>query len=168
MLGIGKLPTDMRAAVESEGIIHRAEFVPVTFRFSGSVPGFVAKGNIRGYPGALVLTPQRVLGTLSTVPKVAGRAIDQRWDAAHDGPVQAEFSEGDLALNVDVSHVDPAFSGHLSLRYKTAIPEAVLTTIPRRSLAFAVPREWVPRGGRSRPTAGVGPAGRADVAESGI
>src|SRR6516162_7225967 len=111
MLRIGKLPADMRANVESEGIVYLAEFVPVTFRFSGSVPGFVAKGNIRSYSGALVLTSQRVLGTLSTVPKVAGRAIDQRWDAAQAGPVKAEFSEGGLALDVDVSQVDPAVAG---------------------------------------------------------
>ena len=145
LLGIGKLPAKMRAEVESEGIIHLAEFVPVTFRFSGSVPGLVAKGNVRSYAGALVLTSQRVLGTLSTVPKVAGRAIDQRWDASAAGPVKAEFSEGGLALDLDISQVDPAFSGHVSLRYKTALPEAVLTTIPRRSLAFHVPREWVLR-----------------------
>jgi hypothetical protein len=64
------------------------------------VPGFVSKGTIRSYVGCLVITPQRVLGALSTVPKLAGRAID---------------------------------------------PEPVLTTIPRRSLAFEVPREWVLR-----------------------
>jgi hypothetical protein len=146
LLRIGKLPADMRSEVEPEGIIHLAEFVPVTYRFSGSVPGFVAKGgNVRSYAGALVLTSQRVLGTLSTVPKLAGRAIDQRWDAPNDGPVKAEFAQDGLALRVEVSEVDPAFSGQLSLHYKTTIPEAVLTTIPRRSLAFTVPREWVLR-----------------------
>ncbi|WAC94020.1 hypothetical protein [Mycobacterium sp. Aquia_213] len=146
LLRIGKLPADMRSEVEPEGIIHLAEFVPVTFRFSGSIPGFVAKGgNIRSYAGALVITSQRVLGTLSTVPKLAGRAIDQRWDAAPDGPVTAEFSQDGLALQVDVSKVDPAFSGELSLHYKTTIPEPVLTSIPRRSLAFTVAREWVLR-----------------------
>lgn len=146
MLRIGKLPADLRAEVESEGLTHLAEFVPVTFRFNGSVPGFAVKGhNVRSYVGSLALTPQRVLGTLSTVPKLAGRAIDQRWDAAQGGPVKAEFSEDGLALDVDVSQVDPAFSGQLSLRYKTAIPEPVLTTLPRRSLAFHVPREWVLR-----------------------
>ena len=34
MLGIGGLPQDVRTAVESEGVIHLAEFVAVTFRFS--------------------------------------------------------------------------------------------------------------------------------------
>jgi hypothetical protein len=103
------------------------------------------------------LLSQRVLGTLSTVPKLAGRAIDQRWDAPEAGQVQAEFSAAGLAIDVDISEVDPAFSGHVSLRYKTAIPEAVLTTIPRRSLQFAVPANgscarsaFLPRGRRSR------------------
>lgn len=146
LLGIGKLPADMRAEVEPEGILHLAEFVPVTFPFGGSVPGFVAKGNnVRSYAGSLVLTSQRVLGTLSAVPKLAGRAIDQRWDAPQEGPVTAEFSPSGLAINVDVGQVDPAFSGQLSLQYKAAIPEDVLTTIPRRSLAFNVPREWMLR-----------------------
>lgn len=145
MFRIGKLPADLRAEVEPEGILHLVEFVPVTFRFSGSLPGVVRKGNIRSYVGALVITSQRVLGTLSAVPKVAGRAIDQRWDARQEGPVKAEISEGGLALDVDISQVDRGFSGRLSLDYRTAIPESVLTTIPRRSLAFAVPREWVLR-----------------------
>ncbi|KEP41596.1 hypothetical protein MKSMC1_32160 [Mycobacterium kansasii] len=33
----------------------------------------------------------------------------------------------------------------LSINYKTAIPEAVLSTIPRRSPQFAVARQWVLR-----------------------
>lgn len=145
MFRIGKLPADLRAEVETENIIHLAEFVPVTLRFTGSVPGKVSKGNVRSYAGAVAITSQRVLGTLSTVPKLAGRAIDLRWDAPTGGPVQAEICAAGLLLDVDVSHVDPAFSGRLSLNYKTAIPEAVLTTIPRRSLSFSVPREWVLR-----------------------
>lgn len=145
MLGIGKLPADVRAELEPEGILHLAEFVPVTFRFSGSVPGKTAKGNIRSYVGALVLTSQRVVGTLSTVPKVAGRAIDKRWDEPDEGPVKADLSASGLAIEVDVSQVDPGFSGRLSMHYQTAIPEAVLTTVPRRSLLLTVPREWVLR-----------------------
>ncbi len=145
MLGIGKLPAGLRAEVETENPIHLAEFVPVTYRFSGSVPGKVSKGNLRSYIGALAITSQRVVGTLSTLPRHAGRAIDVRWDAPSDGPVHAEFSESGLILDVDVGKVDPAFSGSLSLTYKTSIPEAVLTTLPRRFLAFAVPREWVLR-----------------------
>lgn len=145
ILGIGKLPAQMRAEVESENIIHLAEFVPVTFRFTGSVPGKASNGNVRSYVGALVITPQRVLGTLSSVPKLAGRAIDLRWDEASDGPVKGEFSADGLVLDADISQIDPAFSGRLSLTYKTTLPEAVLTAIPRRSVAFSVPQEWVLR-----------------------
>ncbi|OBG55541.1 MULTISPECIES: hypothetical protein [unclassified Mycobacterium] len=145
LLRIGNLPADMRAEVEPEGILLLAEYVPVTFRFGGSVPGLVSKGSVRSYVGSLVLTSQRVLGTLSTVPKLAGRAIDQRWDAPQEGPVGAEISSTGIAVNVDVGQVDPAFTGQLSLHYKTAIPEPVLTTLPRRTLSFSVPREWVLR-----------------------
>ncbi len=41
--------------------------------------------------------------------------------------------------------MDPKFDGHLSLNYKTEIPEDVLMRLPRRSLAFEVPPEYVLR-----------------------
>ena len=85
VLRIGKLPDDVRAQVDAEGVMLLTEFVPVTYRFSGSVPGKSANKEIRSYVGALVLTSQRVLGTLAAVPKCAGRAIDQRWDAPQHG-----------------------------------------------------------------------------------
>src|SRR5689334_7933237 len=91
MLGIGKLPDELRAQVDSEGVMFLAEFVPVTRRFSGRVPGHRAAGSITSYVGALALTSQRVLGTLSTVPRRAGRSIDQRWDAPRTGAMTAEI-----------------------------------------------------------------------------
>ena len=99
MLGIGKLPDDMRAQVDAEGVMFLAEFVPVTYRFSGAVPGKRAAKEIRGYVGALALTSQRVLGTLSNVPKRAGRAIDQRWDAPQTGTMTAEISSAADAVS---------------------------------------------------------------------
>src|SRR3954471_9081074 len=114
-LGIGGLPEDMRTAVESEGIIHLEEFIPVTFKFSGKVPGKTAKGNIRSYVGALALTNQRVVGTLSTVPKKAGRAVDHQWNAPAGAMVTAKFDESGLWLDVpDISVVDPNFAGSMS------------------------------------------------------
>jgi hypothetical protein len=109
------------------------------------VPGKRAKADISSYVGSLVLTPQRVLGTLSSVPKLASRTIDQRWDAPQSGPVKADISETGLHIEVDISEVDPKFNGHLSLNYKTTIPDDVLMRLPRRSLAFAVPPEYVLR-----------------------
>ena len=140
---IGKLPGELRAQIEAEGIIHLTEYVPVTRRFTGAVPGLRSAGSIASYVGSLVLTNQRVLGTLSSVPKLAGRTIDQRWDAPQAGAVKAEISATGLVLDVNVADVDPRCTGHLSLHYKDAIPEEVLMRLPRRSLAFDVPPEYV-------------------------
>ena len=143
LLGIGKLPAELRAEVEAEGVIHLAEYVSVTRRFSGRVPGMRSAGSISSYVGSLVLTNQRVLGTLSSVPKLAGRTIDVRWDAPQHGAVKAELSSTGLVLDVDVAEVDPRCTGHLSLHYKDALPEELLMRLPRRSLAFDVPPEYV-------------------------
>jgi hypothetical protein len=143
LLRIGALPAELRAEVEGEGIILLSEYVPVTRRFTGRVPGTRSAGSIASYVGSLVLTNQRVLATLSTVPKLAGRTIDHRWDAPQAGAVKAGLSETGLVLDVDVAEVDPRCTGHLSLHYKDAIPEDVLMRLPRRSLAFDVPSEYV-------------------------
>jgi hypothetical protein len=144
LLGIGKLPDDMRTAVEAEGLIHLAEFVPVTFRFSGKVPGKTAKGNLRSYVGALALTELRVLGTLSSVPKKAGRAVDHQWNHASGSMVQATLDEHGLALDIpDISAVEPSFSGSLSLHYKTPLSQEVLVQLPQRSFAFDAPPKFV-------------------------
>jgi hypothetical protein len=143
MLGIGKLPSAIRAEVEAEGVLFLAEYVAVTRRFRGAVPGLRSAGSIASYVGALVLTNQRVLGTLSSVPKLAGRTIDLRWDAEQSGPVEAELSATGLTLDVDVAAVDPRCSGELSLHYKEDIPEDVLARLPRTTLAFDVPAEFV-------------------------
>ena len=143
LLRIGKLPDELRAELEPEGILHVAEYVSVTRRFTGRVPGKRSAGSIASYVGALVLTNQRVLATLSSVPKLAGRTIDQRWDAQQTGTVKAELSATGLMIEVDVAQVDARCSGHLSLRYKDAIPEDILIRLPRQSLAFDVPPEYV-------------------------
>jgi hypothetical protein len=137
LFGIGKLPADLRAEVEAEGLIYLAEYVAVTRRFSGVIPGLRASRSVGSYAGSLVFTSQRV------VPKLAGRVIDVRWDDAQTGAATAEISSTGLQLDLDVADVDPKFSGQLSLHYKDAIPEDVLTRLPRRSLAFDVPPEYV-------------------------
>jgi hypothetical protein len=144
ILGIGKLPDDMLAAVEAEGVIHLAEFVPVTFRFSGNVPGKTAKGNIRSYVGALALTNRRVLGTLSTVPRKAGRSVDRPWNEPAGSMVRATLNESGLTLEVpDISAVDPSFSGSVSLHYKTPLSQEVLMRLPERTFTFDVPPKFV-------------------------
>jgi hypothetical protein len=143
LLGIGKLPAELRAELQAEGVIHVAEYVSVTRRFSGRVPGKRSAGSIASYVGSLVLTDQRVVATLSSLPKLAGRTIDQRWDAPQTGAVKAELSENGLTLDVDVAEVDPRCSGQLSLHYKDALAGDILARLPRRTLAFDVPPEYV-------------------------
>jgi hypothetical protein len=145
LLRIGGLPDEMRAQVEAEGIIYLAEYLPVTRRFSGSVPGKKSNTNISSYVGSLAITSQRVLGTLSSVPKLAGRTIDREWNAQQSGPVKADISSTGLHIEVDIGQVDPKFDGHVSLNYKTEIGEDVLMRLPRRSLTFEVPPEYVLR-----------------------
>lgn len=121
--GLGRLPADLRAEVEAEGLIHLAEYVAVTRRFTGAIPGLRASHSVASYAGSLAFTAQRVLGTLSMVPKLAGRVVDVRWDAPQAGAATAEISPTGLQLELDVAKVDPKFSGHLSLHYKAAIAE---------------------------------------------
>ncbi len=143
LLRIGRLPGALRAELEPEGILFFDEYVPVTRRFHGAVPGLRSSGSIASYVGALVLTEDRVLGTLSSVPKLAGLTIDLRWDDPQAGAVRAELSTTGLTLDVDVAEIDEHWSGELSLHYKTDIPRDVIDRLPRTSLAFDAPPEFV-------------------------
>lgn len=140
---IGKLPDELRAELEAEGILHLAEYVPVTRRFAGVIPGTRSSGSIASYVGSLIFTNQRVLGTLSSVPKLAGRTIDQSWCAGQTGAAHAEISTDGLTMEVNLAEVDQCAEGHLSLHYKDPIPEHILTQLPRLSLAFDIPPEYV-------------------------
>lgn len=143
LFGVGKLPADLHAQMEAEGIIHLAEFVAVTRRFSGSIPGLRSQGSIASYVGSLVFTQERVLATLSVVPKLAGRVVDVRWDEAESGAATAEISATGLQVDLDTAAVDEKFHGHLSLHFKDTIDDELLARLPRRSLAFDVPPEYV-------------------------
>ena len=144
MLGIGALPTDERDQVADETILHLAEFVPVTFRFSGNVPGKVAKGNLRSYVGALAFTDQRLLGTLSSGPKKAAKTINQPWTAPPGTMVHATIDNTGVLLDIpDMSVIGRCFSGSMSLRYKTPLSDELLAQLPRRELVFDVPQKYV-------------------------
>lgn len=144
MLGIGGLPEDMRAQVDAEGVLFLAEFVPVTYRFSGKVPGKVAKGNLSSYVGAVALTRRRVLATLSSVPNKADRTVDHEWNAPGGSMVQATLDESGLTLSgSDLSVVDPTFAGSVSLHYKAPLPAETLAALPEREFSFDVPPKFV-------------------------
>ena len=139
LFGIGKLPADVRAEVEAEGVIYLADYVPVTRRFSGAIPGLRSSHSVASYVGSLVFTSQRVLATLSSLPKLAGPTVDVRWDATQSGTATAEISSTGLQVDADVDEVDQTFTGHLSLHYKLDVPADVLAQLPRRSVNFAIP-----------------------------
>jgi hypothetical protein len=143
LFGIGKLPGDLHAQVEAEGLIYLADYVAVTRRFSGVIPGVRLPHSLASYSGSLVFTSQRVLATLSMLPKLAGPTVDVCWDAPQIGAAKAEISSTGLQVELDVAAVDEKFSGELSLHYKAAIPADVLSGLPLRSLAFDMPPENV-------------------------
>ena len=145
LFGIGKLPADVRAQVESEGLLYLADFVPVTRRFSGAIPGLRSSHSVASYVGSVVFTSQRLLATLSSLPKLAGPTVDERWDATQFGAATAQISATGLQVETDVDDIDEAFSGHLSLQYKLDIPGDVLATLPRRSLVFDMPPAYILR-----------------------
>ena len=145
LFGIGKLPNDLRAQVEAEGVIYLADYVAVTRRFSGAVPGLRSSHSVASYVGSLVFTSERVLATLSSLPKLAGLAVDVRWDGPQSGAATAGISPTGLHVDLNIGGVDPRFSGHLTLHFKAGIPGDVLTGLPRRELTFAVPPEFVLR-----------------------
>jgi hypothetical protein len=143
LFGIGKLPADVRAEVDAEGVIYLADYVAVTRRFSGAIPGLRSGHSVASYVGSLVFTSQRVLATLSSLPKLAGPTVDVRWDATQSGTATARISPAGLQVEVDVDAVDPSFTGHLSQHYKVTVPGDVLAGLPRRSLSFDMPPEYV-------------------------
>lgn len=92
-----------------------------------------------------MFTSQRVLATLSSLPKLAGAVVDVRWDATQSGTATARISPNGLHVDVDVDEIDQTFTGHLSLHYKLDVPADVLAALPRRSLNFDMPPEYVLR-----------------------
>ncbi|KAB7758897.1 MULTISPECIES: hypothetical protein [Mycobacteriaceae] len=144
LLGIGNLPDDIREQLQAEGLLHVAEFVPVTFRFSGHVPGKVAKSTLRSLVGALVITEKRLLGTLSSAPNKAVKTVNHEWATAAGTMVQAELDDSGLLLDApDLAAVDPSFEGSMSLRYKAPLPADVLAALPARKFTFDVPNKYV-------------------------
>ena len=146
LLRIGKLPDDMRAQVQTEGVLHLEECIAAVVCFTGQVPGRRSVGLTRGYGGALALTNQRVLGTVSALPGKSGRAVDHPWQGPQASAVVGTLSESGLVLEIaDLSAVDQAFNGTFSLTYKSEIAPDVLSRLPTRSIAFNVPPEFVYR-----------------------
>jgi hypothetical protein len=110
---IGRLPEPLRAQLAPEGIVHVAERIHVTQRFSGSAPGVHSSLSVNRQMGLAVFTRERLYALLPTVPRLKGPAIDRRWDDPRDGPVCVEISGSGVQMNIDIGHVDLRFRGDL-------------------------------------------------------
>ncbi|MBW0017857.1 MAG: hypothetical protein JO236_09990 [Mycobacterium sp.] len=143
LFGLGKLPAELHTQLEAEGLIYLADYVSVTRRFSGVIPGVRSPHSVASYAGSLAFTKERVLATLSLLPRLAAPTVDVRWDAPQTGAAKAAISSTGLQIDLDVGEVDPKFSGELSLHYKASVPADVLSGLPARSLAFDMPAEYV-------------------------
>lgn len=143
LFGWSRVPEQLRAELESEGVLYLAEKVGVSQRFSGSIPGlFSSTGGTRG-SGTLAITRARVYATFPTAARLGGPAIDQRWDAAGDGPATVTISDAGVLLEIDIANVDPRFRGQLSLRYRAPLTDDVLAQLPAHTLRFSVSPEYV-------------------------
>jgi hypothetical protein len=135
-LRVGRLPEPLRVKLAPEGILHVAERVHVTQRFSGSAPGVHSAMGVNRQLGLVVFTRKRLYALLPTVPRLKGPAIDRRWDDPTDGPAKVAVSDAGMRFDLDVNRVDPRFHGHLSLNYKMTLPDDVVAALPSRSLEF--------------------------------
>jgi len=137
---IGRLPEPLRAQLAPEGILHVAERVRVTQRFSAR-RAFRPERQPRDRVGGV--HPQAPLRVAAHLPPLKRPAIDRRWDDANDGPAKVAVSAAGMQFDLDVNHVDYRFRGHLSLTYKMGLPDDVLVALPSRSLAFGVSPDYV-------------------------
>jgi len=143
---LGALPDALRAELLPEGIIAVFENIPVSYRFSGHVPGLISAGEVRAYSGALAVTGSRLVGTLSVLPGSAGRAIDVPWTTGDAGAVRLTIDESGAHISIDLARVSPGeFTGTQSLDYRQQLSPELLARVPRKSFGFDIPREYALR-----------------------
>lgn len=136
--GVGRLSSQVRAELEPEGILFVAEKVGVRQRFSGSVPGRHDSLGVSRHRGVLVFTRRRAFALLPSAPRLKEPLIDQPWDVLQEGPAAVTVAASGLVLELDLRHVDPRFSGQVSVTFPTQVPQDVLDALPTHALAFRV------------------------------
>ena len=138
---VSRFPEELRAQLESEGLVYLAEKVSVRQRFSGSVPGLFAAGSVNRGQGTLALTHRRIYATYRHAARLKGPVIDARWDDA--GPAQVSVSKDGVQMDLDVQRIDPRFKGHLTMRFKAVLTDEVLVQLPSNAVGFGVSPEYV-------------------------
>jgi hypothetical protein len=146
LFGIGKLPDDLRASLAGDELLALLEGIRVEERFAGHVPGLYSRGRTFRFSGSLAATSRRVVACLGSWV-----AFDTRWDADDASPAKAVFSADGLALSVDVSRIDAAWTGELTLRFVHAFTPEDLVRFPRLTLAVPIPPERILQLAGARP-----------------
>src|SRR5262249_13882542 len=78
--------------------------------------------------GLVVFTRERLYALLPTIPRLK---------------VPVALSYSGLQFDLEINRVDHRFRGHLSLKYKTSLPDDVLAALRSRSLAFGVTPDYM-------------------------
>ncbi|MEE6179386.1 hypothetical protein [Mycobacterium sp. 050134] len=139
---IGKLPPDLRAELEAEGILFTAGKVGVSRRFSGHVPGVYSAAGVSRYTGGFGLSAARVVATFPARGDDKLRSVDCPWGSS-EGPARATITGKGLQIDIDLRGVDPAFSGSLKLNYRKRVPDEVLRELPATSVRYRVEPSFV-------------------------
>ena len=107
LFGIGKLPEDLHAQVEAEGLVYLADYVAVTRRFSGVIPGVRLQHSVASYTGSLVFTSERALATLSMLPRLAGPVCGASQRASTVGPASLGSMDSVASARSEVKTSEP-------------------------------------------------------------
>ncbi len=128
LLGVGKIPAQWRAIIESEGIVLMDEGIggTVTYRDFRS-PGRRASWKKSAFSGAIALTKTRLLALQFSSPVINVPPNDDRLP-------QMQFSvEGEdkilIGFNANLFHND--WSGTLEYRFRTPQAQAFLKSLSK-------------------------------------
>ena len=126
LFGVGKIPAQWRATIESEGIVLSDEGIggSVTYRDFRS-PGRRASWKKSAFSGAIALTRTRLLALQFGNPMINVPIVDARLQ-------QMQFSvEGEdkilMAFNANLSHND--WSGTIEYRFRTPQAQAFVKSL---------------------------------------
>ena len=126
LFGVGKIPAQIRAQLDSEGVILQDEglFGSTTFR-KVRRPGYYAAFDRRYYFGSLTITQTRLVGLFSSNPVINVPFADSRFR----GLDFARENANTLRTAFDASLFHDDWSGKIEYRFRTPQVQAFLDTL---------------------------------------
>ena len=146
LLGIGKLPEDLHAQVEAEGLLYLADYVAVTRRFSGVIPGVRLPHSVAYYTGSLVLTTTTGAGHAVDAAE-AGRRRPSTCAGMRHRPARRRPRSRRPGWRSTSTSRRSTRSSAANSRCSTrpTIPADVLSGLPLRSLTFDMTPDCIVR-----------------------